>query len=98
MLWSFSRDHGMPFSFLWARVNHYFGIPVNAVRPGTPSFSSFLLIAATGMCLNADFRRAREAVMLHSSVSGTQASATAPTPYCRSGSWGPLLSCWDCPC
>eukprot|EP00891_Asterochloris_glomerata_P001109 jgi/Astpho2/1109/e_gw1.00020.5.1_t len=31
MLWSFSRDHGMPFSFLWSRVNRYFGIPVNAV-------------------------------------------------------------------
>ena len=73
MLWSFSRDHGMPFSFLWARVNHYFGIPVNAVRPRMPSFSSFSLVAATGMCLNADFRRVCEAAMLHNSVSGTPA-------------------------
>eukprot|EP00891_Asterochloris_glomerata_P002201 jgi/Astpho2/2201/Aster-03190 len=31
MLWSFSRDGGMPFSFLWSRVNKFFGIPVNAV-------------------------------------------------------------------
>ena len=31
MLWSFSRDGGMPFSFLWSKVNKFFGIPVNAV-------------------------------------------------------------------
>ena len=71
MLWSFSRDHGMPFSFLWSRVNRYFGIPVNAVRPGKPSFGSHVMIAATGSCLIADFRRACEAGVWQGDVIGT---------------------------
>ena len=31
MCWSFARDHGLPFSHIWARVNTRFGVPVNAV-------------------------------------------------------------------
>ena len=31
MCWSFSRDHGLPFSKVWAYINPYVGVPVNAV-------------------------------------------------------------------
>jgi len=31
MCWSFARDHGLPFSHIWSRVNPRVGVPVNAV-------------------------------------------------------------------
>ena len=31
MCWSFSRDHGLPLSSVWAHINPYVGVPVNAV-------------------------------------------------------------------
>lgn len=31
MCWSFSRDHGLPLSGIWAQINPYVGVPVNAV-------------------------------------------------------------------
>ena len=31
MCWSFSRDHGLPLSGVWAHINPYVGVPVNAV-------------------------------------------------------------------
>ena len=31
MCWSFSRDHGLPLSRVWAHINPYVGVPVNAV-------------------------------------------------------------------
>lgn len=76
MLWSFSRDHGMPFSFLWSRVNRYFGIPVNAVRPGMPSFSSTFAVAAAGSCHSADFVLG-EAAMLQTVLPAARLASVA---------------------
>lgn len=66
MLWSFSRDGGMPFSSVWAKVNGGLGVPVNAVwfmvtvafclglplLKSTVAFSAVVSIATIGLYIS----------------------------------------------
>lgn len=66
MLWSFARDGGMPFSSVWASVNGFLGVPLNAVwfmvtvafclglplLKSTVAFSAVVSIATIGLYIS----------------------------------------------